>query len=41
MTPENKKTVMWTAGIISGLVILAVIVLFTTGIVSIGTTDTG
>ena len=31
MTPENKKTMMWSAGVIVGLVILAAIVLFTTG----------
>ncbi len=34
MTPENTKTVMWTAGIVVGLVILAAIVLFLTGTAS-------
>ncbi len=41
MTPENKTTMMWTAVVIVGLVILAAILLFSTGIVDIGTTDTG
>ena len=31
MTPENKKTMMWTAGVVVGLIILAAIVLFVTG----------
>jgi len=31
MTPENKKTMMWTAGVIVGLVVIAAIVLFATG----------
>ncbi len=31
MTPENKKTIMWSAGVIAGLVIVAAIVLMATG----------
>jgi hypothetical protein len=31
MTPENKKTMIWTAGVIVGLVVIAAIVLLATG----------
>ncbi len=31
MTPENKKTIMWSAGVVAGLVIVAAIVLMASG----------